>query len=200
MWSWGIQLQKVRLHLTKWWSWNNRDENWKKANSLLCGIFVVVADRNKRELKQRPRRRQRGRQKSNMFRLAKQQLCTCMTFLLYISSPSLHDYDAKRPIIISSFMVDVNKRQRFSFSFRELRYSPLEFNSWKNRQQLTNYCKRVGIRAMTFEASRIHFFGDVFAAVAVVPTIWQRRRQWNWKKYYASFQTFSLLFHVAYLL
>ena len=28
---------------------------------------------------------------------------------------------------------------------------------------------------MTFEASRIHFFGDVFAAVAVVPTIWQRR-------------------------
>ena len=135
-----------------------------------------------------------------MFRLAKQQRRTCMTFLLYISSPSLHDYDAKRPIIISSFMVDVNKRQRFSFSFRELRYSPLEFNSWKNRQQLTNYCKRVGIRAMTSEVSRIHFFGDVFAAVAVVPTIWQRRRQWNWKKYYASFQTFSRLFHVAYLL
>ena len=40
---------------------------------------------------------------------------------LYISLPSLHDYDAKRPIIISRSMVDVNKRQRFSFSFRELR-------------------------------------------------------------------------------
>ena len=36
--------------------------------------------------------------------------------------------DVKRPLIISSFMVDVNKRQRFSSYFRELRtYSPLEF-------------------------------------------------------------------------
>ena len=32
-----------------------------------------------RELKQRRRRPQRGREKSNRFRLAKQQLCTCIT-------------------------------------------------------------------------------------------------------------------------
>ena len=34
-----------------------------------------------RELKQQRRRRQRDRQKSNMFRLAKQQLCTCNTLV-----------------------------------------------------------------------------------------------------------------------
>ena len=36
-------------------------------------------------------------------------------------------------------MEDVNTRQWFSFSFCELGYSPLEFNSWKkNRQHLKN--------------------------------------------------------------
>ena len=50
-----------------------------------------------RELKQRRRRRQRERQKSNRFRLAKQQLCTCNTLKLYISLPSLYDYDVKMP-------------------------------------------------------------------------------------------------------
>ena len=50
-----------------------------------------------RELKQRRRRRQRERQKSDRFPLAKQQLCTCITLFLYISLPSLHDYDVKMP-------------------------------------------------------------------------------------------------------
>ena len=39
--------------------------------------------RNGKELKQRRRRRQRERQKSNRFRLAKQQLCTCITFFVH---------------------------------------------------------------------------------------------------------------------
>ena len=56
--------------------------------------------------------------------------------LLYIILPSLHDYDVELPI--SRFMEDVNTRQRFSFSFCELRYTPLKFNSRKNRQLLTN--------------------------------------------------------------
>ena len=43
-------------------------------------------------LKHRRRRRQWERQKSNRFRLAEQQLCTWSRFL-YISLPSLHDYD-----------------------------------------------------------------------------------------------------------
>ena len=52
------------------------------------------------------------------------------------------------------------------FFFFELGYTPFEFNSRKSRQRLTN--KRVGIRTMKFEAARIHFLRDVFAAVAVV--------------------------------
>ena len=48
-----------------------------------------------RELKQRRRGRQRDRQKSNRFRRTKQQLCTCNT--LYITLPSLYDYDVKMP-------------------------------------------------------------------------------------------------------
>ena len=39
--------------------------------------------RNGKELKQRRRRRQRERQKSNRFRLAEQQLCTCITFFVH---------------------------------------------------------------------------------------------------------------------
>ena len=50
-----------------------------------------------RQVKQRRRRQQRERQKSIRFRLAKQQLCTCITLFLYISLPSLHDYNVKVP-------------------------------------------------------------------------------------------------------
>ena len=35
--------------------------------------------------------------KSNTFRLAKQELCTCITLFWYISLPSLHYYDVKVP-------------------------------------------------------------------------------------------------------
>ena len=45
--------------------------SWYEQNSSTTG--------DNRELKQRRRRRQRERQKSNRFRLAKKQLCTCIT-------------------------------------------------------------------------------------------------------------------------
>ena len=67
--------------------------------------------------------------------------------------------------MISRFVEDGNTRQQLSFSFPELWYSSLEFNSEKNRQFLKKL--RVGIRAMKFEAARIHFSGEIFAAVAV---------------------------------
>ena len=47
--------------------------------------------------------------------LAKQQLCTCSTLFLYISLPSLHDYDLKMHI-----MGDVNKRRRIFLSLSKL--------------------------------------------------------------------------------
>ena len=51
------------------------------------------------ELKQRWRRRrqQREGEKSKRFRFAKQQLCACITLFLYISLPTLHDYNVKVP-------------------------------------------------------------------------------------------------------
>ena len=69
--------------------------------------------------------------------------------------------------LISRFMEDGNTWQRFSFSFCELRFSPLEFNSWKKSPTFDKL--RVAIRAMKFETEtvQIHFLGAVFAAVAV---------------------------------
>ena len=65
---------------------------------------------NNRELKQRGRRRQR--QKTNRFRMPKQQ----HAFFLYIS---LQDYDVKMPYV-TFYHEDVNTRQRLSFLFPEL--------------------------------------------------------------------------------
>ena len=97
-----------------------------------------------RELKQRPRRRrrrrQRERQKSSWFRLTKQQLCTCITlfctFLCRRCTPTTWNF------IFSRFVEDVNTRQQFSFSFPELRYSPLEYiNPRKIRHYLPNWTR-----------------------------------------------------------
>ena len=67
--------------------------------------------------------------------------------------------------LVSRFIEDVNTRQQFSFSFSDLRYSPLELTPEKfpNIWQI----KWNGIRLMKFEKARVHFFTDVFAAVAV---------------------------------
>ena len=98
--------------------------------------YIVI-----RELKQRRRRRQRERQKSNMFRLAKQQLCTRIklfcTFLCRGCTTTTWSF------LFSRFVEDENTRQQFSFSFFEL-WSPdthLEFNSRKIRCYLPNWTR-----------------------------------------------------------
>lgn len=60
----------------------------------------------------------------------------------------------------SRFMEDVNTKQQFCFSFPELKYSPLEFNSSK---KITFLCRieRDGINAINFEARWIHFLSDI---------------------------------------
>ena len=74
--------------------------------------------------------------KNNMFRLAKQQLCTCIkhfcTFLCRRCTTTTWN------CLISCLVEDVNTR-RLSFSLTELWYSPLEFNSRNIRQHLTNW-------------------------------------------------------------
>ena len=61
--------------------------------------------------------------------------------------------------LISRFVEGVNTRQRLSFPFPELRYSPLEFNSRKIRQDLTNWTR--------WNKRDEVWSSDVFVAVAV---------------------------------
>ena len=96
-------------------------------------------------------------------------LCT----LLYMSITLLCTFLCRRCTTttwkcpISLFVKNVNTRQWLSFYFRELWSSLLEFNCRK--------IGRVGISTITFEEARIHFFSDVFIAVAVV--IWELKQQ-----------------------
>ena len=100
----------------------------------LRALTVTLSDI--RELKQRRRRRQRERQKSNRFRLAKQQLCTCITlFCTFLCRPCT---TSTWNCLISRFVKDVDTRQWLSFSYRELWHNPLEFNSGKICQHLMN--------------------------------------------------------------
>ena len=69
-------------------------------------------------------------------RLAKKQLCTRIT--LFCTFPCPHCMTKALKSLISRFVEDMNTRQQLSFSFPELRYSSLEFNSRKIHQPLTN--------------------------------------------------------------
>ena len=91
--------------------------------------YVYTCALVKNRLKQRRRRRQRERQKSNRFRLAKQQLCTCIT--LFCTFLCRHCTTTTWKCLISRFVENANTRQQLYFSFAELWYSLLEFNSRK---------------------------------------------------------------------
>ena len=108
-------------------------DRWSVAQQ--CWISLHCSS-NIRELTQRLRRWQRERQKSNRFRQAKQQLCTCITlfctFLCRRCTTTTWNY------LISRFVEDGNKRKQFSFSLPELWCSPLQFNYSKICQHLTN--------------------------------------------------------------
>ena len=66
------------------------------------------------------RRRQRDRDKSSRFRLARQQLSTCI--MLFCTFVSRHCTTTTWKCLISRFVGDVNARERLC-SFSELRYS-----------------------------------------------------------------------------
>ena len=107
------------------------------ADSGMVVVVAVVLKINNRELKQRRRRRQQEREKSNSFRLIKQQLCP--RIMLFCTFLCRRCTTTTWKCLISRFVEDVNTRQRLSFSFPELWYSLLEFNSRKNCQHLTNW-------------------------------------------------------------
>ena len=122
---WSDQF-RIFLFLPKWVTAPDRNI----VCSWFVGVHCII-----RELKQRRRGRQRERQKSNRFILAKQQLCTCITLFLYISLPSLPDYNGKMPEF--TFCRGREHKTTTFFSFPELRYTPLEFNSKNICQHLT---------------------------------------------------------------
>ena len=104
-------------------------------------------------------RQQRGRQKSNRFKLAKQQLCTVVhhAFLNICRRYTSVTWNFQ----ISCFMEDGNTRQRFSSVLclsGELRYSLSEFNSSKNHQPKTNQ-RSWNKSGKLFETARILFVG-----------------------------------------
>ena len=99
-------------------------------NTPWCRLPQHVLTFNIRALKQRRRGRQQERQKSNRFRFAKQQLCTCIT--LYCTLLCRRCTTTTWDCLISRFVEDLNTRQRLSFPFSEFWYTLLEFNSRKN--------------------------------------------------------------------
>ena len=105
--------------------------------------FSIKIKNFNRELKQRRgrRRRQGELQKSNRFRLAKQQLCTCITLFCTLASRRCTTTTGK--CLISRFVEDWNTRQQLSFSFPELWHSPLEFKFKK----LQTFDQKVRARA-----------------------------------------------------
>ena len=68
--------------------------------------------------------------------LAKEKLCACIT--LFYTFLFCRCMTTMWNCLILRFVVDVNTRQWPSFSFSELSYIPLEFNSRKIRQHLMN--------------------------------------------------------------
>ena len=115
-----------------------RGKGWKRLH---CSSRFAQSDRAIKELKQWRRRRQRERQKSNRFRLAKQQLCTCIT--LFCTFLSRHYTTTTRKCLISRFEEDV-KTQDNDFLTLFLNFVTVFQNSngWKNCQHLTNWTRR----------------------------------------------------------
>ena len=84
---------------------------------------------------------------------------------LYISLPSLHDYNVKVPHFTFCQVRELKTTTFFFFSWTLIQ--SLEFNSRKNISSIWRI-KQDGISAIKFEAARIHFLRDVFVALAVV--------------------------------
>ena len=114
--------------------------------------FSCLESEFNRELKQR--RRQQERRKTKV------QICTCIMLL-----SMLLDYNGKfhsnAHVLWRAWTRDSNF---LFFCFSEVWYSPLEFNSRKIPQHLTNWMKWK--RVLKFGTARIQFSSDVFAAFA----------------------------------
>ena len=116
-----------------------------------------------------------------MFRSAKQQLCSCIT--LFCQERMIHVFVEffavvarlqRRSLLVSRFTEDANTRQQFSFSFSETENSPFELKFPKKFLNIWQI-EWNGIRLMKIEKAWIHFWSEVFAALAVVVAL-----RWCW--------------------
>ena len=69
----------------------------------------------------------------------------------------------------SRFIEDVNTRQQFTFSFAQLKYSPLEFNSSKNHLSLSHCTRWNKCDKFWSNANSRGKKEDLFSSVATVP-------------------------------
>ena len=88
---------------------------------------------------------------------------------LYISLRWLHGYNVKVP----NFVKDANTRQQLSLTFPLIQFfidlsKSSRIHPPKHAFANILRIKRDGIRAIKFEAARIHFLSDVFVAVVVL--------------------------------
>ena len=83
---------------------------------------------------------------------------------LYISLPSLHDYDVKMPN--SKFYG--GRKQATTNLFFSLNLSAVLKKSTPGKFAYTCHFQQIGMNATKFEKTGIHFKTDVFAVVAVV--------------------------------
>ena len=102
-----------------------------------CLVSPAFYRGGNRDLKQRRRRQQQERQKRNRFDKQNNNFTHASHHAL-CTFHCRHRTTMKWKRLISRFVKDGNKRQRLSFSFPVLWHSPLEFNSRKICQHLTN--------------------------------------------------------------
>ena len=99
---------------------------------------------------------------------------------LYISLPSLHDYDVKMP----NFTL-CGEREHMTttlFSFAELWYSLVEFNSRKNCQHLTNWT-RWNKRDKVWKSATVLFKWRFRSRIRKLPNINFVRRSILWSAF-----------------
>ena len=87
--TWALNLGETEVHRSKKYFWGQAPSYLRVCPGQTTPPCAHPPLANNRELKQRRLRRQREPQKSNRFRLAKQQLCERSRFL--------HEYDVKLP-------------------------------------------------------------------------------------------------------
>ena len=99
---------------------------WSRALIPFPFPFPTPATQVNRELEQRRRRRLQGPQKQKLL-IGKTTTLHVPHAFLYISLPSLRDYDVAMPNFTWRFVEDANTRQRLSFLF--LNFDTVFYNS-----------------------------------------------------------------------